>query len=576
LELNELLNQEEVVNFDSIVKKKASKSKKSSKSRRFRIDEEEKGEQSEKSTSQSVIAEDIDYVNLSDLDSDIQQQLRSGQENEMTSKRKFDSLLFENELESRKERKSRHHHKQDSHSNDHRRNSSRGENNKHHHRKRTSSSRNRKKLEEKQLKKKFKSSQENEKTAQTEDKQESQCDQVKEKQEQEEEEEERNLIIDEEFGKEEFLSTGSSSNHSKQRVEDMKKLARKSHTNTKHSKKHSKKSAKSIERVQVDQRKTSFINNQNVDEEKLNKHIETTMKIEISNNEKANHESAQSILNQSLMNEIKKTKKSSSNNKFSKRSKRSKLDNQEQTERESQILDEINQEQTSDKLKRSNSIESIKSISYQSSSTNLIFDKETFQNSDRHFILIDFDFNLQCSSCKLEIENLSDLLPIVSSKLTNFNLNDYLDDFVSKWNSMDIYDKILFEKQQQGLSCDENELLSESTFDLIKRIINECKHRLKIQQTYIINLIECLNRSNEIDTEREEEEEEIEEEESKGEHKLYDNLRKDLNEIQIDFLKTIRSLQHDDQAQTETKIEKTLSFNCLCDILQRFFLFFSY
>jgi hypothetical protein len=136
---------------------------------------------------------------------------------------------------------------------------------------------------------------------------------------------------------------------------------------------------------------------------------------------------------------------------------------------------------------------------------------------------------------------------------------------------MDIYEKMLFDIQQKGVIKEEDEednrselMTTKAKSDLIERIINECKHRLQVQQNYLLNLIECLSRSYQ-DTDRDEMT--VEEEESL----VYEDLRKNLIEIQMDLLKTALPNQHDEQVHAESRIEKTLPFNCLIDILQRFF-----
>jgi hypothetical protein len=101
-----------------------------------------------------------------------------------------------------------------------------------------------------------------------------------------------------------------------------------------------------------------------------------------------------------------------------------------------------------------------------------------------------------------EMEAMSNILPIISYKLSNLNINDYINDFNKKILTLrdyglviknfliDKYDKNKFKQAQDLQAYDANESLHDfdSKLNLIKRIVDECLHRLHIQSIYLDEL----------------------------------------------------------------------------------------
>lgn len=193
-----------------------------------------------------------------------------------------------------------------------------------------------------------------------------------------------------------------------------------------------------------------------------------------------------------------------------------------------------------------------------------------------------FHSNNICNLCNrqaiLELEELSSILPIISHKISNQNLDDYISDFSRKFCLIKEYGDIIKNigyliKEDNGELFKEKEGISKSInksndfeckLNLMQRIIDECLQRLVIQNSYL-NELNDLFRS--LDQKRflmNETDEDV----KKSLNMWIKDIKKSLYILQVNLIEFARS-----HIMNQCLINN-LSFYCLIDILNRFFLLY--
>jgi hypothetical protein len=139
---------------------------------------------------------------------------------------------------------------------------------------------------------------------------------------------------------------------------------------------------------------------------------------------------------------------------------------------------------------------------------------------EKIIIIIDFDLVLNCAQCtrkqaQKELNELSEILPVLAYKLANFNYASYSNQFNNKvklinsyrnsiqylksMNEADLRSKRVntvckSDQDQQEFDLAQN---LKSKLDLIEKVLNECMYRIDLQQDYmsrIIHLFETFSR----------------------------------------------------------------------------------
>jgi hypothetical protein len=154
---------------------------------------------------------------------------------------------------------------------------------------------------------------------------------------------------------------------------------------------------------------------------------------------------------------------------------------------------------------------------------------ETQKTNDKDMlILVDFELtysnkklkkSLIRSQLELELEQLSEILPIIAYKLTNINLSEYMDDFEKRSHLLDYYSAFINKLETQTQSDDDFKRrlfaleLNVSEIDnaakqtslildlvqklnLIQRIQSECMQRLNLQKSYLNELKQLFDKLN--------------------------------------------------------------------------------
>lgn len=166
---------------------------------------------------------------------------------------------------------------------------------------------------------------------------------------------------------------------------------------------------------------------------------------------------------------------------------------------------------------------------FQDAQTALTDAIETKKNDDKDMlILVDFELtytnkklkkSLIRSQLELELDQLSEILPIIAYKLTNINLSEYTDDFEKRSHLLDFYSAFI-NKLETQTKCDQEfkrklftlelnvseidstakqtELIQdlEQKLNLIQRIQNECMQRLNLQKNYLNELKQLFDKLN--------------------------------------------------------------------------------
>ncbi len=162
-----------------------------------------------------------------------------------------------------------------------------------------------------------------------------------------------------------------------------------------------------------------------------------------------------------------------------------------------------------------------------------------------------------------ELDELSDILPLISHKLTNMNLPDYMADFSRKFLLIREYESVVRKildlmgddrQKQPGACADPEETVKrdfECKLQLMQRLIDECLARLLLQNAYLAEVKEVVGRRG-----------------ADGEQlqAWLKKARKRLYAAQMSLVEFARARLAQDQS-----LVKNLSFYCLVDVLNRFF-----
>ena len=181
-------------------------------------------------------------------------------------------------------------------------------------------------------------------------------------------------------------------------------------------------------------------------------------------------------------------------------------------------------------------------------------------------IIVLVDFNLD----EIELDQLSDLVPVFSFKVTNLSIQDYISDFKLKSEFVKYYadmiekfmlkiktDCILKEKTTK-LYVDENQNLVdfdtvvedlESKCKLMFKILNEIQARVDVQMSYLERLNSILK--------------------DLSDDKL-EWIKSEIFNIQLEMVEYARSKLFLDENLVEYSLINSMSFTLLIDVLDRF------
>jgi hypothetical protein len=165
-----------------------------------------------------------------------------------------------------------------------------------------------------------------------------------------------------------------------------------------------------------------------------------------------------------------------------------------------------------------------------------------------------------------ELDELSDILPLISHKLTNMNLSDYMGDFSRKFLLIREYESVVRKildlmgedrQKQPGACADPEETVKrdfECKLQLMQRLIDECLARLLLQNAYLAELKEVVGGVGRRGADGEQLQAWLKE------------ARKRLYVAQMSLVEFARARLAQGQC-----LVKSLSFYCLVDVLNRFF-----
>jgi hypothetical protein len=213
---------------------------------------------------------------------------------------------------------------------------------------------------------------------------------------------------------------------------------------------------------------------------------------------------------------------------------------------------------------------------------------------EKIIILIDFELVLDCDQCSRkqalkELNELSEILPVLAYKLANFNYASYYNQFSNKlrlvkchqesiqslksMNELDLTESggCAFDTGATGMNNETNgdekfELAQDlkSKLDLVDKVVGECMHRLEMQHAYLNQVIKLFEQfakcrtSLELDARVKE----------KRGHLL--DMQAKLIEYAYSILLSSRV-----ESLDEVYFIKTMPFNALVDVLDRFVLVYN-
>jgi hypothetical protein len=343
-----------------------------------------------------------------------------------------------------------------------------------------------------------------------------------------------------------------------------------------------KKSSKSTHARKSSTRKD--LNNNELDEEvesgSSRKRKSSKRKEAKSKRVKTEKNAAQTAGSSSLMNEIKKNKNGENN--------QNNVNQKPASMKEKRLSEKIELEEAETKLEDKKE-ESCEAPVVAAPSAPAILAPQPAK--EKIIILIDFELVLDCEQCSKkqalkELNELSEVLPVLAYKLANFNYASYYNQFSNKlrlvkcyresikslksMNEMDLIENAANESaiDEKKTEHDEEDFdLAQdlkSKLDLIDKVLNECMFRLEIQHDYLNRVIELFEQFAKCRT-------------SLELNACVEDKREYLLSMQAKLMDYAYSILLSSKVESLDEIYfiKTLPFNALIDVLDRFVLVYN-